>query len=134
MGEGTRVRALRGAVQVDANEAGAIVDGTARLLRELLARNDVSPADLVSIVFTSTPDLDAAFPAEAARRLGLQDVPLLCATEIPVPGALARCVRILVHLYTPLPPERLRHVYLGETARLRADLARREGPEPPQEA
>ena len=117
-----RLRALRGATTADGNEAGAIVGATEELLSELLAANDVDPDDLVSIIFTSTPDLDAEFPAAAARRLGLAHVPLLCATEIGVPGAPERCIRVLVHLYTSRDYASLRHVYRGEARRLRTDL------------
>jgi chorismate mutase len=115
-----RVQALRGATTVPGNEEGAIVGATAELLRELLARNGATPEDLVSIVFTSTADLTAAFPAAAARAVGLEGVPLLCASEIPVDGALGRCVRVLVHLYTNRGRDGLEHVYLGEARRLRA--------------
>jgi chorismate mutase len=118
--DGGRVRALRGATSVSGNDEGAIVSATAELLRELLARNGATTEDLVSILFTSTPDLTAAFPAAAARALGLEGVPLLCATEIPVAGALGRCVRVLVHLYTDRGRDGLEHVYLGEASRLRA--------------
>ena len=105
-----------------ANEAGAIVDATAELLGAMIARNEVAPDDLISLVFTSTPDLDEEFPAAAARRLGMAHVPLLCATEIAVPGALPRCVRVLAHLYTDRDYASLVHVYLGDARRLRADL------------
>jgi chorismate mutase len=115
-----RVRALRGATSVSDNDESAIVDATAELLRELLGRNGAEPEDLVSIVFTSTPDLTAAFPAAAARALGIEGVPLLCASEIPVEGALSRCVRVLVHLYTDRGGTALEHVYLGDARRLRS--------------
>jgi chorismate mutase len=117
------IRALRGATSVVGNDADAIVAATAELLTELLDRNGARGEDLVSIVFTSTPDLTAAFPAVAARSLGINDVPLLCASEIAVDGALPRCVRVLMHLYTDRDPDRLVHVYLGEARRLRADPA-----------
>ena len=116
------LRALRGATSVQANDAEQIEDATARLLAEMLERNGVEPGDLVSLIFTATPDLDAAFPAAAARRLGLGDIPLLCAQEIPVPGSLPRCVRVLMHLYSERDYASLRHVYLGEARRLREDL------------
>jgi chorismate mutase len=117
-----RVRALRGATTVERNDAPSIVAATAELLTEMIERNGVAPDDLVSIVFTSTPDLDAEFPAAAARRLGLADVPLLGATEVAVSGALPRCVRVLMHLYTERDYASLRHVYLGDARRLRTDL------------
>jgi chorismate mutase len=89
----------------------------------MVARNGVVREDVVSILFTSTQDLDAEFPAAAARGLGMDDVPLLCATEIAVPGAVPRCVRVMMHLYTDRDYAGLRHVYLGAARSLRADLA-----------
>lgn len=118
-----RLRALRGATTAAANEPEAIVEATAELLTEMLAANDVEHDDLVSMIFTSTPDLDQEFPAAAARRLGISDVPLLCAGEIGVPGAVPRCIRVLVHLYTQRDYASLRHVYLGDARRLRTDLS-----------
>lgn len=120
---GQRLRALRGATSVATNDAGSIVSATEELLAAMLERNGVRHEDLVSIVFTSTPDLDAEFPAAAARRLGLGDVPLLGASEVAVAGALPRCVRVLMHLYTERDYASLRHVYLGEARRLRTDLS-----------
>ena len=117
-----RLRALRGATTAPADDAAAIVDATAEMLTELLAVNDVADDDLVSMIFTSTPDLTAEFPAAAARRLGKGHVPLLCATEIAVPSAPARCIRVLVHLYTDRDYASLRHVYRGEARALRTDL------------
>lgn len=114
-----RLRAVRGAITVDSDDAAAIVAGTERLLSELIEANDVTPEDFVSIVFTSTPDLTAEFPAAAARRLGLDGVPLLCASEIDVPGALPRCIRVLAHLYTARGREELVHPYLGGATVLR---------------
>jgi len=116
-----RLLALRGATTVRANEAEAILDATEELMRELLARNALAPEDLVSCIFTLTPDLDAEFPAVAARRIGLSAVPLLCAREIPVPGALPRVIRVLIHCYVP-DGQAARHVYLGEARTLRLDL------------
>jgi chorismate mutase len=121
-GGGARVRALRGATTAEVNDADAIVGATTELLTELLDANDVAPDDLVSILFTSTPDLDAEFPAAAARKLGLGHVPLLGATEVGVPGAPARCIRVLVHLYTERDYASLRHVYRGDARVLRTDL------------
>lgn len=116
-----RLHALRGANSVPANEADAILAATDELMRELMARNDLAADAMVSCLFTLTDDLDAQFPAVAARRLGLEHVPLLCAREIPVPGALPRVIRVLVHYYAP-EGHAARHVYLGEARRLRADL------------
>lgn len=117
-----RVRALRGAITVERDEPGAVVAAATELLSEMLARNGVEHDDVVSILFTSTPDLTSEFPAVAARSLGLSDVALMCAAEIAVPGALARCIRVLIHLSTDLAPGELRHVYLREARALRADL------------
>ena len=116
-----RLVALRGANTVAANAAGAILDATEALMRELLQRNELRPEDLVSCIFTLTPDLDAEFPAVAARRIGLNAVPLLCAREIPVPGALPKVIRVLIHCYAPAG-QAARHVYLGEARALRLDL------------
>jgi chorismate mutase len=116
-----RLHALRGATTVHANEADAILDATDALMRAVLDRNGLTAEDLVSCIFTLTEDLDAEFPAVAARRMGLSTVPLLCAREIPVPGSLPRVIRVLIHCYLAegREPE---HVYLNEAARLRLDL------------
>ena len=113
--------ALRGAITVDGNDRDAILDGTEELVREVMERNSLSPDDIVSCLFTCTGDLDAAFPAEAARRLGLSAVPLLCAKEIDVEGALPRVIRLMVHCYSDdgAPPQ---HVYLRDAVSLRRDL------------
>lgn len=116
-----RLFALRGANSVEANEADAILRGTDVLMREMMERNTLSPEAMVSVIFTLTDDLDAQFPALAARRLGLERVPLLCAREIPVPGSLPRVIRVLLHYYADEDHEP-RHVYLGEARALRSDL------------
>jgi len=116
-----RLFAVRGAVQAEANEAGAIVAATELLMRELLERNELRSEAMVSCLFTTTGDLDAEFPAMAARRLGLDSVPLICAREIDVPGAMPRVIRTMVHYYGPVG-HRPEHVYLGATQELRADL------------
>jgi chorismate mutase len=116
-----RLFALRGANSVEANDAGAILDATDELMRALMDRNELIPDAMVSCIFTLTDDLDAEFPAVAARRLGLDQVPLLCAREVPVPGAVPRVIRVLVHYYAPDDHEP-RHVYLREARGLRADL------------
>jgi chorismate mutase len=114
-----RLRALRGAITVEANEAEAILSATTELVSEVMQRNGLSPDDVVSCIFTCTDDLDAEFPAVAARRMGLSAVPLLCAREIDVPGSLPRVIRLMVHCYAEGPA---RHVYLGEAVSLRRDL------------
>lgn len=116
------VRAVRGAIQVDTNERDQILQGTAELVTAVLERNRIDPADLISIVFTATPDLTAEFPAYAARLMGLTDVPLLCTTEIAVPGAMPRVLRLLAHVETGRERAEIRHVYLRGAAALRTDL------------
>jgi chorismate mutase len=116
-----RLFALRGANSVAANEADAILSATDELMRELMERNALTPEAMVSCIFTLTEDLDAEFPAVAARRLGLGRVPLLCAREVPVPGSMPRVIRTLLHYYAAEDHDP-RHVYLGATKALRADL------------
>jgi len=116
-----RLFALRGAVSVDRNERDQVLARTEELMREVMARNEMTPDAMVSCIFTATDDLDAEFPAVAARRLGLDSVPLLCAREIAVPGAMPRVIRVLVHYHAP-DDHNPRHVYLGEARALRADL------------
>lgn len=116
------VRAIRGAIQVDANDRDLILEGTSELVAEVLRRNDVSTDDIISIVFTATPDLTAEFPAYAARLMGFHDVPLLCSTEIAVPGAMPRVLRLLAHVESERARADIHHVYLGGAAALRRDL------------
>lgn len=117
-----RLFAVRGATQADANEAETILAATGELMRELIERNGgIEPAAMVSCLFTTTEDLDAEFPAVAARGLGLDAVPLLCCREIPVPGSMPRVIRVMLHFYAPethVPA----HAYIGEAQKLRADL------------
>jgi chorismate mutase len=116
-----RLWAVRGAVKVPRNDVTAILDATQELMRELISRNALRPEQMVSCLFTATPDLNAEFPAVAARRLGLDDVPLLCTRELDVPGAMRSVIRVMAHYYAPLDHEPA-HVYLGEAQALRADL------------
>jgi chorismate mutase len=116
-----RLRALRGAITVDENEAEAILDATEQLVREVIVRNELDPDQMVSCIFTCTEDLNAEFPAVAARRLGLSAVPLLCAREMDRPGALPRVIRMLLHCYAPEEAP-AQHVYLREARSLRLDL------------
>ena len=118
----TAVRALRGATTVDADTPEQIASRTAALLEEMFDRNGVDHDDLISIWFTVTDDISSAFPATAARAIGLGDVPLLCAREIPVVGSMPRCIRVLAHLATARPRRELRHVYLENAVGLRDDL------------
>lgn len=117
------VRAVRGAVQVDANDRAAILEGTSELVAEVMTRNRLTPADVISVVFSATRDLNAEFPALAARKLGFQDVPLLCCGEIDVPGAMPRVVRLMMHVETASPRSAMQHVYLRGAAALRLDIA-----------
>ena len=112
---------MRGATTVASDTREEIVAAVQELMRELLARNALGAADLVSILLTATDDLRSEFPASAARDLGLVDVPLLCARELDVVGAMPRCIRVMVHAYAPR--EQVRHVYLREARNLRTDLS-----------
>ena len=108
---------------MEANERADILEGTTELVTEVMARNCLVPEDVISVVFTATPDLTAEFPALAARKIGFHDVPLLCATEIGVPGAMPRVVRLLMHVETDKPRPALEHVYLRGAVALRLDIA-----------
>jgi len=116
-----RLKAIRGATTVESDTSEAIAARTEELLREILERNELQIDDLVSVVFTATPDIVADFPAVAARRLGLSHVPLLCSQEMAVRGALERCIRVLLHCYAPADAQ-MHHVYLHEARQLRLDL------------
>ncbi|HVE97913.1 MAG TPA: chorismate mutase [Mycobacteriales bacterium] len=118
------IRGIRGATQVDRDDRDEILDAVSELLTTLLERNNLTPAALVSVIFTATPDLTAEFPAYAARRLGITDVPLLCAAEIAVAGAMPRVLRLLAHVETDLGRDQVRHVYLRGAQGLRSDLPR----------
>ena len=117
-----RLYALRGATTVTENDADAILGATDELMREIHDRNELAAEDLVSCIFTLTDDLDAEFPAVAARRMGLSAVPLLCTREVPVPGSLPRVIRVLIHCYGD-EEHKPQHVYLGEAAALRLDIS-----------
>jgi chorismate mutase len=117
------LRGLRGATTASANTRDAILDATEELIRALQEANGFQPEDLESAIFTSSPDLTAEYPARAARRLGWDNVPLLGASEVAVPDGLARCVRLLLHLYTTKEPGELKHMYLRGAAKLRPDRA-----------
>jgi chorismate mutase len=116
-----RLFAVRGAAQAEVNEAEAILEATEELLRALIDRNRLEPEDMVSCLFTTTDDLDAEFPAVAARRLGLDQVPLLCCREIPVPGSMPRVIRVMLYFYAPVGHSPA-HAYIGEAQKLRTDL------------
>lgn len=116
-----RLWAVRGATKVASNDPKQVLSSTVELMRELIERNSLEPDDMVSCIFTSTHDLNAEFPAAAARSIGLNTVPLLCAQEIDVPGAMRSVIRVLVHYYGPADREPA-HAYLGEAQELRSDL------------
>jgi chorismate mutase len=117
------VRAIRGAIQLEVDEREHLLDRTRQLVREVLRANALDTASLISILFTVTADLRSEFPALAARELGLGDVPLLCTTEIDVPGALPRVVRLMAHAEMDVPRADVQHVYLCGAEALRRDLA-----------
>ncbi len=118
------VRGIRGAITAPENSAPAILEATRALLSAIQEANpSLETEDIGSIFFTMTADLNATYPALAARQLGWTTVPLLCAREIPVPDGMPRCIRVLLHWNTLLPQHEIRHVYLGEAVRLRPDLA-----------
>lgn len=116
-----RLFAVRGAVQAEANEPEAILAATDALMRELIDRNGLAPEDMVSCLFTATDDLDAEFPAVAARQLGLDAVPLLCCREIPVPASMPRVIRVMLHFHASERHAAV-HAYVGEAQKLRTDL------------
>ncbi len=117
------LRGIRGATTVANNTADDILAATAELLRSIVSANSLSPSDVASVIFTLTPDLDAAFPARAARELGWAQVPLLDMCEVPVPGSLPRCIRALLLWNTDTPQDQVVHVYLRDAQTLRPDLA-----------
>jgi chorismate mutase len=121
MSKELRLWAVRGATKVGRNDPGLIVEATEELMQELISRNDLAPEQMVSCIFTSTGDLNAEFPAVAARKLGLDMVPLLCAREIDVPNAMRSVIRVLLHYYAP-SDHTPAHAYLGEAQDLRSDL------------
>ena len=116
-------RAIRGATCLQRDDAAEMAEAVTELLTELLARNSITTDDLVSILFTSTPDLHSAFPAAAARGVGLSDVPLICAQEIDVAGAMEKVVRVMVHAQTSKARAEIKHVYLRGAEALRQDIA-----------
>ena len=118
-----RLQGIRGATTVSRNDATEILDATDELLRTLIAANDLQPDDIVSGLFTVTRDLDAAFPARAAEDFGWNIAALLHATEIPVPGSLPKCIRLLVHAYTSRTRAEIKHCYLRGATVLRPDRA-----------
>jgi chorismate mutase len=117
-----RIRAVRGATTVDADTRTEVIARTQELVRAIVERNSIAPDDMVSILFTATDDIHSAFPAEAAREAGLTLVPLMCARELEVEGGVERCIRVMLHVYTTLDADQLRHPYLHGARQLRTDL------------
>jgi len=118
------VRGVRGATVVLSDSPEAILEGTSELLAALLAANHgMEPTDIASVLFTMSEDLASTYPAQAARKMGWSEVPLLCAREIPVPTGLSHCIRILIHWNTSKPQSEIIHVYLHDAVRLRPDLS-----------
>lgn len=117
------VRAVRGAIQLDLDDRDHLLAGTTELVKQVLEQNGFAVEDLISMLFTATPDLHSEFPALAARELGIVDVPLMCAQEIDVTGAMPRVVRLLAHVETLRAKHEIQHVYLGGAAALRRDIA-----------
>jgi chorismate mutase len=121
-----RCRGIRGATSVDANTGDAILRAARQLLEQIVTANDLQVDDLVSVTFTATADLDAAYPGQAAREMGWVNVPLLCVQEMAVADSLPRCIRVLVLWNTDSRPSEIRHVYLGRARGLRPDLIENE--------
>lgn len=117
------VRAVRGATQLDRDDREHLLSSVAELVEEVLQQNDLGTGDLISILFTATPDVHAEFPAVAARSLGIGDVPLICAQELDIAGAMPLVIRVMMHVETGLGRSEIRHVYLRGAAALRRDLA-----------
>ena len=117
-----RLRAARGAIRVPSDDGDTLLGSTERLLSTVLQRNAIDPEELVSIMFTATEDLRSAFPAEAARRMGLGRVPLMCAQEIPVQGSMPSVIRVLVHFHSGQSLDEVVHVYLDGAESLRDDV------------
>ncbi|MDD4179057.1 MAG: chorismate mutase [Candidatus Margulisbacteria bacterium] len=113
------IRGIRGATTVSANEKAAIISATKELLQKIVQENNLKVEEIASVLFSSTPGLNAEFPAVAAREIGWNETPLLCMQEIDVPGALKNCIRVLLHFNTDLPQSQMKHVYLREAKNLR---------------
>ena len=117
------VRAIRGAIQIDRDDPGLMKEAVVELMSEILSSNSLTPKDLISVLFTCTPDLVSDFPAASARAMGMERVPLICAVEMAVPHSLPRTIRTLVHCYTPREQEEISHIYLRGAVTLRKDIA-----------
>ncbi len=117
------VRAIRGATQVAENSPEAVASGVKELLTEILKSNEITPSEVISVLFTASPDLNAAFPAAFAREVGFESVPLICAVEIDVPGALPRTIRVMAHVESLKSTAEISHIYLHGAKALRRDIA-----------
>lgn len=122
-GSGDKIRGVRGAIDVDSNEEEKILEATGQLLQKMVSDNSIEKKDIATVIFSLTTDLDAVFPAKAARQIGWEEIPLFCCTEIDVPGALPRCIRVLMLVNTSRSLQDIKHVYLRGAAALRKDLA-----------
>lgn len=122
MSEISKLRGVRGAISVDEDSKQSILEATGILLSQMAKDNAIDPDDVASILFTMTPDIQSTFPAEAARKLQWNHVPLICAQEVAVPGALAKCIRVLIHWNTTKTASQIKHVYLRKAESLRPDL------------
>lgn len=118
------VRALRGAITVEANDSEQIIAETGTLLRKIVEENNLDIEDIISVIFSMTDDLDAAFPAVAARQLGWNSAALMCTREINVPGSLKMCIRVMMHINSEKKNNELRHIFLKEAVKLRPDLSK----------
>jgi len=116
------VRGIRGAITVQEDQTSQILEATVELLQIMAEENQIKAEDIASILFTTTRDIRSVFPALAARQMGWKQVPLLCFQEIEVPGALARCIRILMHVNTGKKQDEIKHIYLREARQLREDI------------
>ena len=116
------VRGLRGATTVDEDTVAQVTERSQELMRELMTRNDLAEDDIISVLFTATADVTSTLPATAIRAIGFGAVPLLCAAEIAVPGAMPLCIRVLLHVHTARSRDEIRHVYLHGAQGLRDDL------------
>lgn len=119
------VRGIRGAINIAENSKEEILSKSRELLEAIVKANKVKPADIATAIFTLSPDLNADFPAYAARQMGWRDVPLMCARELDVPGAMARVIRVLLLVNSKIPAGKIKHQYLGDTPQLRPDLAQK---------
>jgi chorismate mutase len=119
------VRGIRGAIDVSEDQPGAILEATETLLEAILEANpQLRTEEIACCIFTITEDLSSAYPAQAAREMGWDAVPMICSQEIPVPGGLSHCIRVLLQWNTDLPQNEIHHIYLGSAASLRPDLSR----------